>query len=258
MVQLGHEINGSAPAYYDTPDCRSWAFPWKRTGTGVRYPVTAGSISGGVLTITFGTNGPHGHGLLQGTKIKLAGWTPAQLNGTYTVPRMQCATSNLTGQTWQQTLCLPTTATGAVGLGTVEASVGYTDYAALNFRLAATSAYKGWATDGSDPGANQDMVEWATATATSGADNPYLDFRVRSISPTADGAVLRLTAYSTAECTWTISSTRAFADSLGAVSQSRTGRDTTAIITGLASSTGYWYRVSCDSRNREGEFVSGR
>ena len=148
--------------------------------------------------------------------------------------------------------------TGAVTPGTVEASAGYTDWTAQNFRLAATSAYKGWATDGSDPGVNQDMVEWATASASSGADNPYLDFRVRSISPTADGAVLRLTAYSTADCTWTISSTRAFADSLGAVAQSRAGREGTATITGLASSTGYWYRVSCDSRGREGEFVSGR
>ncbi len=261
-VQLGHELNGSAPTWYDTADCRSWAFPWKRSGTGLSNPIYSASIAGGALTIRFGT-GPDdywlGHGLLQGTKVKLAGWTPAGLNGTYTLPRLWCSSgSELTKQYYQPTLCLPTAETGAVTPGTIQATIEYTDYAALNFRLAPTSAYKGWATDGSDPGANQDMVEWATAAASSGAANPYLDFRVRSISPTADGAVLRLTAYSTADCTWTISSTRAFANSLGAVSQSRTGRDVTATITGLASSTGYWYRVSCDSRNREGEFVSGR
>ena len=261
-IQLGQQIDASAPTYYDTSDCRSWAFPWKRGGTGLANPVYSASITGGVLTIRFGT-GPDdywiGHGLLQGTKVKLAGWTPAGLNGTYTIPRLWCSsTSVITTQNYQPTLCLPTSETGAVTPGTLEASVGYGDFSALNFRLAATSAYKGWATDGSDPGANQDTVEWATETAGSGADNPYLDFRVRSISPTADGAVLRLTAYSTSACTWTISSTRAFADSLGAVSQSRTGRDGTAIFTGLASRTGYWYRVSCDSKTRDGEFVSGR
>jgi hypothetical protein len=258
-VQSGQSIDGNASTNYDTADCRTWAFPWKRTGTGVWQSVTAASIAGGVLTITFGTSDYYGHGLLQGTKVKLAGWTPSGLNGTYTVPRLWCASgSTLTWQLWQRTLCLPTAETGAVTPGTIEASAGYTDWSAQNFRLASTSAYKGWATDGSDPGANQDMVEWATAGTESGVDNPYLDFRVRSISPTADGAVLRFTAYSTAACTWTISSTRAFADSLGAVSQSRAGRDGAAAITGLASSTGYWYRVACDSKLRDGEFVSGR
>jgi len=261
VIQAGQSRSGSAPSYYDTTECQTWAFPWKRTGTGVWQPVYSASIAGGVLTITFGDGGDYyGHGLLQGTKIKLAGWTPAGLNGAYTVPRLWCASpSVLTAQYYQKTLCLPTAVTGAVTPGTVEASAGYTDWSAQNFRLAATSAYKGWATDGSDPGVNQDMVEWATAGASSGADNPYLDFRVRSIGPTADGAVLRFTAYSTAACTWTISSTRAFADALGAVSQSRAGRDGTATITGLASSTAFWYRVACDAgRYREGEFTSAR
>ena len=261
-VQTSADVDVSAGSYYDTADCRSWAFPWKRSGTGVRNAITSASISGGLLSINFGAS--VSHGLPQGTRVKLAGWTPSGLNGTYTIPRLgesdnsSCSPLLLTKQYYQQYLCLPTAVTGSVTPGTIEASVDYADYAAQNFRLASTSAYKGWATDGSDPGANQDMVEWATATASSGADNQYLDFRVRSISPTADGAILRLTAYSTADCTWTISSTRAFADSLGAVAQSRAGRDGMATITGLASSTGYWYRVSCDSRNREGEFVSGR
>lgn len=260
IVQAGESVAAANAANYDTPNCRTWAFPWKRTGTGVRYAVTAASIAGGVLTITFGTNSAHTHGLLQGTKIKLAGWTPAGLNGTYTIPRLWCSSPTvLTTQTYQQTLCLPTAETGAVTPGTVEASVDYTDWSAQNFRLAATSVYKGWATDGSDPGANQDTVEWATATASSGVDNPYLDFRVRSISATADGAVFRYTAYSTAACTWRASSTRAFSDNLGSWgSETRIGRDGTVTVAGLSSNASYWYRVTCAmTYTRDGEFVTG-
>ena len=210
-----------------------------------------------MLTISFGTDYWLGHGLLQGTKIKLAGWTPAGLNGTYTVPRLHCATANVTAPKGQLTLCFPTSETGAVVPSTIEATVAYTDYAAQNFRLAASSVYKGWATDSSDPGVNQDTVEWATATASSGLDNPYLDFRVRAITPTATGAVVRFTAYSDAACTWLTSSTRAFGDTLGAWgSGTRIGRDGVITASGLSSNTGYWYRVTCDGTTRDGQFVT--
>ena len=264
-VQLGQELNAAlTPDWYDTADCRSWAFPWKRSTAGVSNPVYSASITGGVLTIRFGT-GPDdywlGHGLLQGTKVKLAGWTATTgtINGTYTLPRLWCSSDSvLTKQYYQPTLCLPTAATGPVTvLGTVEATVDYTDYAAQNFRLASTSAYKGWATDSSDPGVNQDTVEWATATASSGLDNPYLDFRVRAITPTATGAVVRFTAYSDAACTWLTSSTRAFGDTLGAWgSGTRIGRDGVITASGLSSNTGYWYRVTCDGTTRDGQFVT--
>jgi hypothetical protein len=140
--------------------------------------------------------------------------------------------------------------------GTGATDVGYTDWAAKNFRLSGSSYYKGWASDGSDPGANQDTVEWATAGAASGADNPYLDFRVRAVAPTAGGAVLNFTAYSSAACTWVISNDRSFTSPLGSISQTRTGRDGVATITGLSSDTGYWYRVTCDGTARDGEFVT--
>lgn len=258
VVQLGESVAAATPARYDTSDCQTWAFPWKRSGTGVRNAPDSASITGGVLTIDFGAAEGAGHGLLQGTKIKLAGWTPAGLNTTYTVPRLWCSSgSTLTAQYYQRTLCLPTAETGAVTPGTIEASVSYTDYSALNFRLAGTSVYKSWATDGSDPGANQDVVEWATAAASSGADNPYLDFRVRAIVPTDDGATFRYTAYSTAACTWRASSTRAFSDDLGSWgSETRIGRDGAITVTGLSSDTSYWFRVTCDSRIRDGQFVT--
>jgi len=254
VVDFGQVKDFNTATYYDIgDDCQTWAWPLKRTGTGVASAVDSATISGGYLKIALAG----GHGLMQSTKIKLAGWSPSGLNATYTVPRLCCGTANVTDG-GDAELWLPTVATGTVTRGTIEASVDYANWAAKNFRLAATSVYKGWASDGSDPGANQDTVEWATAGASSGADNPYLDFRVRSITPTSDGAVLRFTAYSTAACAWTIDSTRAFSGSLGGVSQTRTGRDGTATITGLARSTRHWYRVACDSKTRDGEFVSGR
>jgi hypothetical protein len=242
-------------ALYDSgADCRSWGWPLKRNGTGVTSAAASATISGGSLKITFAGSD---HGLLQGTRVKLAGWSPSGLNTTYTVPRYCCGGASITSPRGQNAMWLATAETGAVTPGTIEASVDYTNWAAKNFRLASTSAYKGWASDGSDPGANQDVVEWATAGSASGADNPYLDFRVRSVAPTADGAVLRFTAYSTAACTWRASSTRAFADDLGSWgSQTRTGRDGVVTVTGLSSDTGYWYRVTCDSKTRDGEFVT--
>lgn len=256
IVQLGQGVSLASATSYDTSDCRSWGFPWKRTGTGVWYAASSGSIAGGQLTISF--SGPTG--MYQNTRIKLAGWTPAGLNATYTIPRLWCGSgSEIQRPTYQSsnTICVPTAETGAVTPGTVEASVDYTDYAAGNFRLAATSAYKGWATDGSDPGANQDMVEWATASASSGADNPYLDFRVRAVTPTADGAVIRFTAYSDAACTWKASSTRAFSDDLGSWgSGTRIGRDGVITLSGVSANTTYWCRATCDSKTREVEVTT--
>lgn len=260
-VQVGQSAWSGNSTAYDTTDCRTWAWPWKRDGDGVKSAVASASISGGALIINFGGVGGGGHGLLQGTKVKLAGWSPAGLNTTYTIPRYWCGSgSELTRQTYQSqdTLCLTTAETGAVTPGTVEASLDYTDYSALNFRLAATSAYKGWATDGSDPGVNQDVVEWATATSASGADNPYLDFRVRAIVPTSDGALFRYTAYSTAACTWTASSTRAHADDVSASfsAETRLGRDGSITVSGLASDTTYWFQATCNSKTRDGEFTT--
>lgn len=46
--------------------------------------------------------------------------------------------------------------------------VGFVDYPNGNYRLAATSAYKGAASDGTDPGVNQDLIEQRTAHAQDG------------------------------------------------------------------------------------------
>jgi len=254
IVNFADTGTTAVAGYYDLGGgCQSWGWPLKRNGTGVTSAASSATISGGYLKIVFAGS----HGLFQATKIKLAGWSPAGLNRTYTVPRLCCGGSSLTSPRDQTSMWLPTVESGVVTPGTVEASVDYTNWAAKNFRLASTSAYKGWASDGSDPGANQDVVEWATAGATTGADNPYLDFRVRSITPTADGAVFRFTAYSTAACTWEIDDTRAFTAAAPTISQTRVGRDGTATLTGKSSNVTYWYRVTCDGgRYRDGEFTT--
>jgi hypothetical protein len=139
----------------------------------------------------------------------------------------------------------------------LEASADFVNYSAKNFRLAPTSQYKHWATDGSDPGANQDVVEWATEYAESGQDNPYLDFGVKTFLPAPQGGEFRWTAYSNGSCAWMISPTRAFASSVGTVSQSRAGRYGVATVTGLSRNSAYWYKITCEGgRYRDGEFVT--
>ena len=145
-----------AADYYDIgDDCRSWAWPWKRNGIGIWENAASASISDGYLKTIFS----QGYGQFQGTKLKLTDWFPSGPNGTYTVPRYCRGAATVTQPCWQNSMWLPTSEARAVRTGTIEASVDYTDRGAKNFRLASTSACKNWATDGSPPGANQDMVE---------------------------------------------------------------------------------------------------
>ena len=74
-IQVGQHRDNAAPSYYDTVDCRSWAFPWKRSGTGVWQPVYSASIAGGVLTIQFGptNDGYYGHGLTSRDQDQVGG-----------------------------------------------------------------------------------------------------------------------------------------------------------------------------------------
>lgn len=250
VVNLSSYINGTLQLLYFQSHCRDWAWPWTRSGGSMRGTVTAASVTGGLLTLTFST----GHGLLQNTRFRIAASTPAGLAGVYIVP-----TNNLAGgQTGQNDLQIrvPTTAGAGSYTGvTAQADAGIADAGTLNYRLSATSMYKNYALDGSDPGADLNMVDWATETVTAGIENPYLGFVVKDLRARATGADLVWTAYSTAACTWQVSPTRAFAASVGSVSQIREGRSGRATFNGLTSSSSYWYRVTCDGgRYREGEF----
>jgi len=260
LVQTGQYAISHNTSYYDQV-CPTWAWPWKRSEPGVRANITGGEVTadaahcagagGNRLTLTLDL----GHGLYPNTVFDVTAATPGDIVGRYVVPMHRYSGGLLVTQT-QGTLEVCTAApVGSYGGITVEASAGYTDYANGNFRLAAGSQYKGFATDGSDPGANQDMVEWATETAESGEPNPYLDMGVKIFIPAVGGGEFRFTAYSDAACTWQISSTRAFADSLGSVSQTRAGRYGVATLSGLSAGH-YWYKLTCEGKYRDGEIVT--
>lgn len=119
--------------------------------------------------------------------------------------------------------------------------------AAVDGSFKVKAPYRNTATDGTDSGANIDVVNWATAGAVSGAANPYLDFRVRSFIPTAGGAVVYFTALGTADCTFTVSLSLTFSSPVGSTVFVRNGRDGKGTITGLSNDTGYWLKVTCPS-----------
>jgi hypothetical protein len=128
-------------------------------------------------------------------------------------------------------------------------SVGYEDYYKDNFRLASTSKYKGAATDGSDPGADQNVVDWETAGAISGAPNPYIDMQIKHIAFT-DVVYL---AYSTAPCTVVASQQRGGAGLAASIVQD--GRRGVATFDGLQTGH-YWLRLTCEGRYRDAEVAT--
>lgn len=261
VVQAGQWYMGYGTGVYDQY-CPGWGWPWKRSGAGVRSSVSGATVAVDAtncgaqnkLTIHFGG----GHGMFPSMLFKVTAATPNDIVGSYATPQYRLGTTNLVSQT---DTAIEVCAIAPIGEYTgvsMEASADFTDYANKNFRLASTSQYKKWASDGSDPGANQDMVEWATEYSESGQYNPYLDFGVRQFIPSSVGGEFRWVAYSNEACAWTIWPTRTFSSSVGSVSQNRAGRYGVAMVTGLSSNTAYWYKVTCDGgRYRDGTFVTG-
>jgi hypothetical protein len=252
IVNSSQWADGASASTYDGV-CPDWAWPWRASGSGVRAAAISASVSGGFLTLNFGAGG---HGLLQGTRFRIVSASPSGIVGTYIVPTLN-PSGVLTQQTNTQLRVATTAAAGSYTAVEIAADAGLTNYSTRNYRMAAGSLYKNQATDGSDPGASQDMVEWATETAESGLSNPYLDFQVRGLRTTATTATLEFTGYSTNACTWQVSTSRGFPTADGSVSQTRAGRSGTAVVTGLTRGQTYWYRVTCDGRYREGWFTAG-
>jgi len=146
--------------------------------------------------------------------------------------------------------CAGCAVAGATGGPTDWASVGFVNYAGGNYHLDSGSAWKEWGHEGLDPGADIDVVEWSTATAESGALNPYLDFRVRALVPAETVASLRYTAYSTAACAVTVASNPAYTSPEFSDAGSVGNRDRPVSITGLSGNTRYWYKIVCDGTYR--------
>jgi len=260
IVQTGQWYNLPESSYYDQY-CLGWGWPWKRSGAGVRKPVTGATVTtdatncGAQNRLTINFDG--GHGLFPKMPFKVTAAMPGDIIGSYETPQYRLGTKNLVAQTDYAIEVCTSAPTGSYTGVEIEASAGFADYANKNFRLASGSQYKNWATDGSDPGANQDTVEWATEYAETGQHNAYLDFGVKAFIPSSQGGEFRWAAYSDAPCSWTISLTRAFASSVGMATQTRAGRYGVATVTGLSANTTYWYKVTCDGgRYRDGEFVT--
>jgi hypothetical protein len=116
------------------------------------------------------------------------------------------------------------------------------------------SAYQGKSTEGLDPGADIDMVEWATAGAVGGSYPAYLDMRVRSIAPGSTTVTIHYTAPTTAACTAVISNSPTFSQDIGTDTHSRVGKDGKVVVTGLDPFTNYNVRLRCDGYRVEERF----
>lgn len=112
------------------------------------------------------------------------------------------------------------------------------------------------ATDGTDSGANIDMVNWATAGTSSGAPNPYLDFQIRGQKPITGGTIVYASALDNTACTAVASASLTFSSpTSGSVGQ--IGRDLIITFTGLTNDHGYYTKITCNSKYITGEIVTG-
>lgn len=123
----------------------------------------------------------------------------------------------------------------------------------------AASPYAVSPVDGRPPGADIDLVAWATEGAVAGVDNPWFDFQIRSAHPST-GIVY--TAYSTASCRVLVSEDRNFATTLYDQEDGGGDRDRTLTVGGADSDAQvklpeaklYYVKVLCEGgRYRETE-----
>jgi hypothetical protein len=116
--------------------------------------------------------------------------------------------------------------------------------------------YQGSASDGRDPGANVDFVNWAAAGALSGAANPFLSMQIRSVAVHSTSAIIYFTAPSVNTCTLVVSQNQNYNPSAGAAVLMQTGQDVTAEVTGLTANTHYYLRTTCDGYQIESSFLT--
>jgi hypothetical protein len=117
-------------------------------------------------------------------------------------------------------------------------------------------AYQGTGSDGRDPGANIDFVNWATAGAATGALNPFLDMKIRSIRASSNAATLYVTTPSSQACTVELSKSNRFDTLTGSADYSQTGKDVRATVSGLTPGTYYFVRVRCDAYQLESALLT--
>jgi hypothetical protein len=164
-----------------------------------------------------------------GTKSPLnCGWTMFDPNTDF-------------GQWWQSSTMVQSRGTGTVvDAGTYKVK----------------EAYRNSGSDGRDPGANIDLVNWATAGAATGEVNSFLDMKIRSIRASSNAATLNVTAPSLNACAVELSQSNRFDTLRGAVEYSQTGKDVRANVSGLTPGTYYFVRVLCDGYQLESTLLT--
>jgi len=231
-----------------------WTRVWDReTGT---FPTTE---SNGSVAVTGGLGAPvaafgwaGSARLLPGSRFCVTASTPSDLVGCYTVP------TGVTESSTAWTVSVPGVPNNTYTGVTVSSFVDYEDYANGDYRLASASVLKGLGGTGADPGADQNVVEWATETAVSGLPNPYLDTYINSIDSVTDTtATICWSAYDRGTATIRVSTTRAYSDDIGSDVTTRVGRQGCTAITGLTASTIYHPRLETAGRYRY-QFRDGR
>jgi hypothetical protein len=115
--------------------------------------------------------------------------------------------------------------------------------------LAVSSTYQGTGYLGTDPGADIPVVNWSTQGAVSGAPNPYLDFRVRSLSVSSTTATYYYTAPDTGACALSVANNSGYNSPVYSSSDSGGNPDRSVTVTGLSPNTRYWYKLVCGASN---------
>ncbi len=138
------------------------------------------------------------------------------------------------------------------------AAVGFVDQPGENYRLAVGSPYKGLATDGTDPGADIDAIEAATAFAISGIPGEDKTPPVRSSgSPSGNllagttQTTISLTTNEAATCKYGTTANTAYG-SIANTFSTTGGTSHSQLITGLSDGNNYNYYVRCqDSSHKD-------
>lgn len=141
--------------------------------------------------------------------------------------------------------------------------VGFTSFSAgsttpADFKLSGGSSYLTTGPYGQAPGADIDVVTWATQGTVAGTPNPFLDFQVIKLIPASTTASIRYLAYNTETCTLTVSPKVDYSSPTFTNTDSGGDLDRTVSITGLTAKTRYFWKVVCGSTGwRRSETIGG-
>jgi hypothetical protein len=244
-------LNTTNNAEYGDSVCPGWKRVYGRTSPSMPFQDTDTSVtvSSNQGTFTF-SSAPR---LISGSRFCVTASTPSNLVGCYTLPTAVDATST----SWTN-VSLPGVPNNTYTGVTLDSAINFTDYNNRNYRLAGGSIFKGTGRDGADPGADQNVVEWATETAESGLPNPYLTTTILYIDTSDTTATICYSAYDSTPATITVATTRTYTPDVGSDSITQSGRRGCATVTGLTASTRYFARMNTTGGRYRDTFSRGR